>query len=149
MPKGAVINGLSLADIPAELKDLNILERHLIAKAIPFAKIIPLPKGGQRAIRGNVVCVPSEMQETVDALPRLRGQSQVMSVKLKRNINFRGHQLFQTVTWSKLIQALHKLKTSTHSMEILLSETTLSHVIQRCRTRIMRLMTLMISMRTN
>ena len=103
-------NNLELADIPPELSDLNILERHLIAKCIPFAKIILLPKGRQRAIRGNVVCVPSEVQETVYALPRLRSESQVMRVKLKRRLCYRGHQLFQTVTWSKLVQALHKLK---------------------------------------
>ncbi|XP_029963577.1 uncharacterized protein LOC115400066 [Salarias fasciatus] len=33
-----------------------------------------------------------------------------MRVKLKRRLCYRGHQLFQTVTWSKLMQALHKLK---------------------------------------
>ncbi|TKS65455.1 ATP-dependent DNA helicase PIF1 [Collichthys lucidus] len=106
----AVANNLELADIPPELSDLNILERHLIAKCITFAKIIPLPKGQQRAIRGNVVCVPSEVTETVNCLPRLRGQSQVLRVKLKRRLCYKGHQLFQTVTWSKLVQALHKLK---------------------------------------
>ncbi|XP_025759942.1 uncharacterized protein LOC109198457, partial [Oreochromis niloticus] len=110
MPALAVANKLELADIPPELSDLNILERHLIAKCIPFAKIIPLPKGRQRAIRGNVVCVPSEVQETVEALPRLRINSQVMRVKLKRRLSYKGHQLFQTVSWSKLVQALHKLK---------------------------------------
>ncbi|XP_062414952.1 uncharacterized protein LOC134107225 [Pungitius pungitius] len=110
MPTLAVANNLELADIPPELCDLNILERHLIAKCIAFAKIIPLPKGRQRAIHGNVVCVPSEVQETVEALPRLRSESQVMRVKLKRRLCYRGHQLFQTVTWSKLVQALHKLK---------------------------------------
>ncbi|CAI5667671.1 unnamed protein product [Oreochromis niloticus] len=110
MPVLAVANKLDLADIPPELSDLNILERHLIAKCIPFAKIIPLPKGRQRAIRGNVVCVPSEVQETVEALPRLRINSQVMRVKLKRRLSYKGHQLFQTVSWSKLVQALHKLK---------------------------------------
>ncbi|CAI5669492.1 unnamed protein product [Oreochromis niloticus] len=110
MPALAVANKLDLADIPPELSDLNILERHLIAKCIPFAKIIPLPKGRQRAIRGNVVCVPSEVQETVEALPRLRNDSQVMRVKLKRRLSYKGHQLFQTVSWSKLVQALHKLK---------------------------------------
>ncbi|CAI5637789.1 unnamed protein product [Oreochromis niloticus] len=110
MPALAVANKLDLADIPPELSDLNILERHLIAKCIPFAKIIPLPKGRQRAIRGNVVCVPSEVQETVEALPRLRINSQVMRVKLKRRLSYKGHQLFQTVSWSKLVQALHKLK---------------------------------------
>ncbi|CAI5653237.1 unnamed protein product [Oreochromis niloticus] len=110
MPALAVANKLDLADIPPELSDLNILERHLVAKCIPFAKIIPLPKGRQRAIRGNVVCVPSEVQETVEALPRLRINSQVMRVKLKRRLSYKGHQLFQTVSWSKLVQALHKLK---------------------------------------
>ncbi|XP_076738385.1 uncharacterized protein LOC143416753 [Maylandia zebra] len=110
MPALAVANKLDLADTPPELSDLNILERHLIAKCIPFAKIIPLPKGRQRAIRGNVVCVPSEVQETVETLPRLRINSQVMRVKLKRRLSYKGHQLFQTVSWSKLVQALHKLK---------------------------------------
>ncbi|XP_076740544.1 uncharacterized protein LOC143418707 isoform X1 [Maylandia zebra] len=110
MPRLAAVNGLELQDIPAELCDLNILERHLIAKCIPFAKIIPLPKGRQRLIRGNVVCVPSEVQQTVDSLPRIRSQSQIMRIKLKRRLCYKGHQLFQTVTWSKLIQALRKLK---------------------------------------
>lgn len=110
MPSLAMANNLELADIPTELCDLNILERHLIAKCITFAKIIPLPKGGQRAIHGNVVCVPSEVQETVTALPRLRSDSQVLRVKLKRRLSYKGHQVFQTVTWSKLVRALLKLK---------------------------------------
>ena len=110
LPTLAVANNLELVDIPPELSDLNILERYLIAKCITFAKIIPLPKGRQRAIQGNVVCVPSEVQETVNALPRLRSESQVMRVKLKRRLCYRGHQLFQTVSWSKVVQALHKLK---------------------------------------
>ncbi|CAJ1069182.1 uncharacterized protein LOC115579693 [Xyrichtys novacula] len=110
MPPLATANNLQLADIPDELCDLNILERHLVAKSIPFAKIIPLPKGQQRAIRGNVVCVPSEVQETVNALPRLRSESQVLRVKLKRRLCYKGHQLFQTVAWPKLVRALLKLK---------------------------------------
>ncbi len=96
MPTLAVANNLQLADIPPELSNLNILERHLVARCITFAKMTPLPKGRQRAIHDNVVCVPSEVQETVNAL--------------KRRLCYRGHQLFQTVTWSKLIRALHKLK---------------------------------------
>ncbi|XP_024117601.2 uncharacterized protein LOC112139131 [Oryzias melastigma] len=110
MPPLAVTNNLRLADIPPELSNLNILERHLVAKCIPFAKIVPLPKGRQQAIRGNVVCVPSEIQETIDALPRTRNESQVLRVKLKRRLCYKGHQLFQAVTWSKLMRALHKLK---------------------------------------
>ena len=50
------------------------------------------------------------MQETVNALPRLRSESQVLRVKLKRRLCYKGHQLFQTVTWTKLVRALLKLK---------------------------------------
>ncbi len=50
MPTLAVANNMQLAKIPPELLNLNILERHLVAKCITFAKIIPLPKGRQRAI---------------------------------------------------------------------------------------------------
>ncbi|KAM9817805.1 uncharacterized protein ACBT44_006975 [Syngnathus typhle] len=67
-------------------------------------------EGQQRAIRGNVVCVPSEVEETVNVLPRLRSRSQVLRVKLKRRLCYKGHQIFQTVTWSKLMSALIKLK---------------------------------------
>ncbi|XP_074542437.1 uncharacterized protein LOC141802702 isoform X2 [Halichoeres trimaculatus] len=110
MPSLAMANSLELSDIPPELRDLNILERHLISKCITFAKIIPLPKGQQRAIHGNVVCVPSEVQGTVNALPRLRSESQVMRVKLKRRLCYKGHQMFQTITWPKLVRALLTLK---------------------------------------
>ncbi|KAM9771377.1 uncharacterized protein ACBT44_004352 [Syngnathus typhle] len=81
MPALAVANNLTLSDIPTELCGLNILERHLISKCISFAKIVPLPKGQQRAIRGNVVCVPSEVQETVNVLPRLRNFFQLPPVR--------------------------------------------------------------------
>ncbi|XP_037127750.1 uncharacterized protein LOC119134799 [Syngnathus acus] len=71
---------------------------------------MPALAGQQRAIRGNVVCVPSEVEETVNVLPRLRSRSQVLRVKLKRRLCYKGHQIFQTVTWSKLMSALIKLK---------------------------------------
>ena len=35
-----------------------------------------------------------------------------MGGELKGWLSYRGHQLFQMVTWSKLVQALHKLKHS-------------------------------------
>lgn len=62
-----------------------------------FAKIIPLPKGRQRALHGNVVCVLSEVQETVNAIPRLRCKSQVMRVKLKRRLCYRGQVQMQVL----------------------------------------------------
>ena len=61
----AVSNNMELAPIPPELCDLNVLDRQLLAKILPFAKIITLPKGRQAAIHGAVVCV----ETTVYTLP--------------------------------------------------------------------------------
>ena len=57
---------ISISDITASrnLAALNVLERQLIAKILPFAKIVALPKGQQRAVHGAVVCVPSDVEAT-------------------------------------------------------------------------------------
>ncbi len=110
MPDIAVANMLQFTPIPAELSDLNILERHVIAKYIPFAKIITLPKGQQRAIKGAVISVASEVETTVNCLPRPRTEAQLLTVKLKRRLWYKGHYQFQTVNMHKVLSALRKLK---------------------------------------
>ncbi|KAG7455732.1 hypothetical protein JOB18_011132 [Solea senegalensis] len=110
----AVANKLELAPIPPELADLNVLERQLIAKILPFAKIVALPKGQQRAVRGAVVCVPSEVETTVNCLPRPNPEAQLLQVKLKRHIRYKGHQHFYTVNMKNVLAGLATLK-ETHS----------------------------------
>ncbi|KAL6484420.1 hypothetical protein MHYP_G00064660 [Metynnis hypsauchen] len=110
MPAIASANKLQHAPIPPELCDLNILERHVIAKYVCFAKVISLPKGQQRAIKGAVVSVPSDVETTVNVLPRPRSESQLLTVKLKRRLCYRGHYQFQTISMQKVLSALLKLK---------------------------------------
>ncbi|KAK0147923.1 hypothetical protein N1851_012383 [Merluccius polli] len=110
MPSTAVANNLELAPIPPELAILNVLERQLIAKILPFAKIIALPKGQQRAVHGAVVCVPSEMETVVNSLPRPNAEAQLLQVKLKRRIKYKGHQHFYTVNMKNVLAGLAKLK---------------------------------------
>ncbi len=110
MPDIAVANMLQFTPIPPELCDLNILERHVIAKYIPFAKILTLPKGQQRAIKGAVISVASEVETTVNCLPRPRSESQLLTVKLKRRLCYQGHYQFQTLNMHKVLSALRKLK---------------------------------------
>ncbi|RXN36706.1 replicase helicase endonuclease [Labeo rohita] len=123
MPSIAVANKLDLPPIPAELLQLNVLERQLIARIVPFAKIVALPKGQQRAVHGAVVCVPSEVEQTVNCLPRPSSESQLLQVKLKRHIKFRGYQHFHTVNMHSVLAALAKLK-AMHSeyKDILISD---------------------------
>ncbi|KAL6484152.1 hypothetical protein MHYP_G00061970 [Metynnis hypsauchen] len=110
MPSIAMANSLFLSPIPEELKGLNVLERHVIAKFIPFAKIASLPRGQQRAIHGAVVCVPSEAESAVQSLPRPPSESQLLQVKLKRRLHFKGHYHFQSLDMKKVQAALLKLK---------------------------------------
>ncbi len=110
MPSIASANKLELQPIPTELVELNVLERQLIAKIVPFAKIVALPKGQQKAVHGAIVCVPSEVEQTVNSLPRPRSASQLLQVKLKRHIKFKGYQHFHTVNMHNVLAALSKLK---------------------------------------
>ncbi|XP_027146424.1 uncharacterized protein LOC109138373 isoform X2 [Larimichthys crocea] len=110
LPTIAVANKLELAPIPLELAELNVLERQLIAKILPFAKIVALPKGQQRAVHGAVVCVPSEVEATVNCLPRPSSDAQLLQVKLKRRIKYKGHQYFYTVNMKNVLAALATLK---------------------------------------
>ncbi|XP_039896714.1 uncharacterized protein LOC120739111 isoform X6 [Simochromis diagramma] len=110
MPSVAVANNLALATIPIELSRLNVLERQLTAKILPFAKIIALPKGQQRAVHGAVVCVPSDVETTVNCLPRPNSEAQLLQVQLKRHIRFKGYQHFYTVNMKNVLAGLSKLK---------------------------------------
>ncbi len=76
IPPEAYNNNLDPGNVPKELSDLNSLEQHLLACELPFAKIVSLPKGGQRGIHGPVVCVPSNLKKTTTAL---HGESMIVT----------------------------------------------------------------------
>ena len=113
MPPHAVANNMALAPVPLQLARCNILERHLLAKVLPFAKIVSLPKGRQRAVHGAVICVPSEVETVVNALPRPSADAQLIQMKLKRKIKYKGHQHFYKVDMQNVLEGLRTLK-ATH-----------------------------------
>ena len=110
MPSIAAANKLELAPVPPGLQLLNMLESQVIAKFLPFAKVVSLPKGRQRAVHGPVVCVPSEVEAIVNALPRSSNEDQLLQVKLKRHIKYKGYQFFYTVNMTNVLAALRILK---------------------------------------
>ncbi len=109
MPPQAVINNLWLDDIPEELKSLNPLEMHLVSIVQPFMKIVPLPRGGQKGVRGQMVCVPANLQRTADSLPWTLNRNNLIRVKLKRKQEYKGHHLYMVVSQEKVMSALKKL----------------------------------------
>lgn len=69
-PPQATWNGLQLSPIPNVMKDLSLLECHLISKIQPFMKIVSKPRGAQHGIKGSVVLVPADLSKITTALPR-------------------------------------------------------------------------------
>lgn len=108
----AIANKMALSPIPAELHQLNALERQLIAEILPFAKIISLPKGQQKAVHGAVVYLPPEVDAAVNALLRPKDKVQLPQVKLKKNIKYKGYQHCDTVNMVNVLAALSTLKES-------------------------------------
>ena len=110
MPAEACCNNLELDDVPEELACLNKLEEHLIALNVPFVKLMALPKGGQFGVHGPVVCVPSNVSETVKSLPRPQNVDQIIRVKLKRKLAYKGYYQYQFVNKEHIETALQYLK---------------------------------------
>lgn len=105
----ALANGLTLPEIPPELKKLNNLERQLVALRIPFMKVISLPKGGQKGVKGPCINVPSDLNSVTSSLPRPLNDSQMIKVKLKRKLMYKGHQMYEWIDPKNVQEALQYL----------------------------------------
>ncbi|XP_026010111.1 uncharacterized protein LOC113013437 isoform X1 [Astatotilapia calliptera] len=55
-------------------------------------------------------CVPSDVETTVNCLPRPNSEAQLLQVQLKRHIRFKGYQHFYTVNMKNVLAGLSKLK---------------------------------------
>ena len=110
VPAQSKANRMALDEIPDELKDLNTLELHIICKRILFMKLVKLPRGKQKGIKGAAVNVPADLGPACKLLPRLPPDAHIISLKLKRKLEYRQAYLHDTIRPEKVITALHYLK---------------------------------------
>ena len=75
-------------------------------------KMVALPCGKQRAraIHGPAVNVPTDLTSVCTLLPRLPSQMQMVPMKLKRKLCYKGYYMFQYVRPAKVLAALQRLK---------------------------------------
>ena len=116
MPAQSIANNLKLDDVPPELAKLKLLEVRLISLRIPFFKMVSLPVGKQKSIHGPAVNVPSKLDTLCNELPRLPSQSELIPLKLKRKLSYKGHYLYDYITPERLLNALRYLKANNHSL---------------------------------
>ena len=97
IPAQSKANRMALDEIPDELKDLNTLELHIICKRILFMKLVKLPRGKQKGIRGAAVNVPADLGPACNLLPRLPPDAHIVSLKLKRKLEYKQAYLHDTI----------------------------------------------------
>ena len=110
IPAQSKANRMELEEIPDQLKDLNNLELHVICKRILFMKLVKLPRGKQKGIRGAAVNVPADLGPACTLLPRLPADAHIVSLKLKRKLEYKQAYLHDVIRPEKVISALHYLK---------------------------------------
>ena len=108
LPVQARANGLQLSEIPPELSGLNAL----ISLRVPFMKMVALPTGKQRSIHGPAVNVPSKVDTICNVLPRLPSQSELVPMKLKRKVAYKGHYMYDYIRPQKVLDALRYRQTT-------------------------------------
>lgn len=69
-------------------------------------KMVMLPYGKQRCIHGPAVNIPSKLDSVRTALPRLPSQSELIPLKFKRKLAYKGHYMYDYVTPEKILNAL-------------------------------------------
>ena len=114
IPVQAKANGLQLHPIPPEVSNLNLLEIRLISLRVPFMKMVALPSGKQRCIHGPAVNVPSKFDSICTMLPRLPSQTELIPLKFKRKLVYKGHYMYDYISPEKLMIALRWLKENNH-----------------------------------
>ena len=62
-----------------------------------FEISIVVPKGQQRKSKSAICNIPVECDQTCNILPRPPERSEIILLKLKRKLEFRGHVHFQAV----------------------------------------------------
>ena len=107
-PKLSFQNKMSF---PSKVDVLNLqpLEERLIALRIPFMQIRQLPRGSQLSLKGPVVNVPTDVQTTINALPRCQNDMQTIPLKLKRKLSFQSAVCTQNVRPARVLKALKYL----------------------------------------
>ena len=115
IPAGSQFNKMKVPEVPSVFIGLNTLEQRLISKATVFMKMVILPRGGQRAVRGQVINFPSNVDCVISELPRLPSGEDILYIQQPDSIGSKPNgsvpdTIYHTCRYSNVMQALKWLK---------------------------------------
>jgi len=84
----------------------------LVSLCVHFMNIamVALPTDKQYCIHSPAVNVPSKLDRICTMLPHLPSQSELVPLKFKRKLSFKGHYTYDYVTPENMMNALRWLK---------------------------------------
>ena len=110
VPAQSKANGMDLEEVLDELKDLNNMEVYIICKRILLMKLVKLPRGKQKGIKGAAVNVPADLGPACNLLPRIPADAHIISLKLKRKLQYKQGYLHDTIQPENILIPLQYLK---------------------------------------
>ena len=96
-------SGLRFSSINSAIAELNDIEERICSPRIAFLQIRPLSWDRQNGLRGNVVNVPLDVDNTLQMLPREFKKCEVIQLKLKRRKNYESAYIKEETIRPKLI----------------------------------------------
>lgn len=112
VPPLNLARGLDFPEVDPSILDLNEVEERLCSPRIAFQRIKYAGWDQQRVLRGNVVNVPIDVEETVKLLPRSLQDAEYIEIKLMRRMNYKHPYLSAMVRPKAVEQALNVLERS-------------------------------------
>lgn len=109
IPKLALKNGFKYPDVPVEVKDLTNLEERLVSLRIPFMQVRCLGRDRQYGLKGSVVNVSNDLEQSVSTLPRNLEDSATIQVMLMRRMCYNVPYLHETIRPKKVYDAARYL----------------------------------------
>jgi hypothetical protein len=110
VPKLCLNNGLHFPNIDPDISDLNRVEERLISPRHVFQTIWPvMGPSGQYKTKGAIVNVPVNIDTTVNNLPRLPSDTNVIHVKVSRKLEYSNHYLSGFIRTKKVFDAARKI----------------------------------------
>ncbi len=103
-------NFMDLDPQPEVLQGLKPCELRLISRRIPFIRLISLPRGKQKGIKGAAVNVPADLGPVSSLLPRLPSEAHIIPLNLKRKLEYKHSYLTDLIQPAKVMEALKYLK---------------------------------------
>jgi hypothetical protein len=113
MPPLCLNSGLEFPDIVPCLEQLNTLEEQIVSPRIAFLCLRPLDWDAQMGLRGNVVNVPVDVEETITALPRKSfAECKMINIKFMRRMHYNKAYIHETIRPKHITEALNFLSKS-------------------------------------